>query len=61
MNLQTLINKRFDVPETKTKRFPPTLAEKKENLKKNLDYSIPRRKPSLAVGDNGTQQKSPES
>jgi hypothetical protein len=62
MNLQTLLNKRFIVPETKTRRFEPTFAEKRKakSLKNTPDWSIPRKKPSLAVGNDGPTQKSPD-
>ena len=58
--LQTLLNKRYAVPETNTRHFEPTLAEKRKALKKAQNYYIMKR-PSLAVGNDGTQQKSPKS
>ena len=57
--LQTLLNKRYAVPETNTRHFEPTLAEKRKALKKAQNYYIIRPRPSLAVGNDGTQQKSP--
>ncbi|MDR6794712.1 hypothetical protein J2X12_004140 [Pseudarthrobacter oxydans] len=57
MNLLTLINKRFIVPETNTRRFEPTLAEKRQALKKDQNYSIMKKR-AVAVGANPTQ-KSP--
>jgi hypothetical protein len=57
-DLKQLTNKRFKVPETNTRRFEPTLAEKRKALKRQPNYAIIKR-PSLAVGDDGTQQKSP--
>ena len=58
-DLKQLTNKRFKVPETNTRRFEPTLAEKRKALKKAQNYFIIQKRPSLAVGNDGTQQKSP--
>ena len=60
-DLQKLIGLRITVPETNTRRFEPTLAEKRKALKKAQNYYIIRPRPSLAVGNDGTQQKSPKS
>lgn len=59
INLLELIGKKFDVPETNTKHYGPTLAEKQKALKKQPDYSIKRRRPRLAVGDKAPTQDSP--